>query len=93
MNTDLTLTYLILAQLGILLRQPALLNHRSIQKQLAIRPLDNLLLHCPLTNEPKHLHRLRLSNPMRTIHCLQVHLGIPIAIVHNDNVGHGKIDS
>ena len=66
---------------GVLLCQSALLNDGGVQKELAVSALDDLLLYGPFCDKPEDLHRLRLTDAVRPIHGLQIHLRVEIAVV------------
>mmetsp|Transcript_51023 Transcript_51023/g.127957 ORF Transcript_51023/g.127957 Transcript_51023/m.127957 type:complete len:200 (-) Transcript_51023:1119-1718(-) len=44
-------------------------------------------------NQPVHVHGLLLSNSMRSIHGLQVHLRIPVTVVQNYCVSRSKVNA
>jgi hypothetical protein len=77
--------------LGLL--RPPLLNDQLIQPQLLRRPLQHPLLHAPLRDEPEHVNLLRLPDPMRAVHRLQVRLRVPVRVVQDDDVGGGEVDA
>ena len=36
---------------------------------------------------------LLLADPMCSVHCLQIHLGIPVGVIEDDDVGGVQIDA
>lgn len=60
--------------IGLVVHEPALLNHQSVQAHLHLGALDDALLHSILRDEAEHAHFLRLSDTMSAIHRLEVHL-------------------
>ena len=73
--------------------RPALLDNELVQPKLLRRPLQHPLLDATLRDEPEHIHLLRLPNPVRAIHRLQVSLRVPVRVVQDDNVSSGEVDA
>ena len=71
----------------------SLLNDNSIQLELDGLPLDNLLLNTVFGDESVYIHILLLTNPMSSVHGLQIDLWIPIRVIENDVVGRHQVDT
>ena len=69
----------------VLFSQSSLLDNRSIQEQLPVSSFDDFLLDCAFGDESEYLNGLRLAQSMRTIHGLQIHLGIPVTECIDEN--------
>ena len=63
------------------------MNDYGVQVQLALCTLNNFLLDCILGHKTKYTHLLFLPDTVRAVLGLQVSLGVPIAVVQNDDVG------
>ena len=85
--------HLVLAQVLLVLGQPPLLDHHPIQPQLHRRPLHDLLVDGVLGDHPEHLDLLLLTDSVRPIHGLQVHLRVPVGVKEDDDVGGVEIDA
>mmetsp|Transcript_22804 Transcript_22804/g.58024 ORF Transcript_22804/g.58024 Transcript_22804/m.58024 type:complete len:574 (+) Transcript_22804:400-2121(+) len=84
----------VLAHLGGgIVGEAALLDDQRVQAQLLVRLLNHLLLNRVLNAEAEHLHLLLLADAMRAVHGLQIHLRVPVAVVQNDDVGGGQVDT
>ena len=70
-----------IALLAFRLLLSTLLNDELIKTELLRSALEHALLDTVLRNEAEHVHLLRLSDPVSTIHRLQVSLGIPGRVV------------
>ena len=79
--------HLVLAQVLLVLCQSTLLDHHPVQSQLHRRPLHDLLVDGVLGDQPEHLDLLLLTDPVRPIHGLQIHLGVPVGVEKDDDVG------
>ena len=85
--------HLVLAQVLLVLGQPPLLDHHPIQPQLHRRPLHDLLVDGVLGDHPEHLDLLLLTDSVRPIHGLQVHLRVPVGVKNDDDVGSVEVDA
>ena len=85
MSTEVTPTF------GSL--RPPLLDNELVESQLLRCTLEHALLNTALCDETEYIDLLRLADTMSTIHCLQVGLRIPVAVVQDDDVGSRQVDS
>eukprot|EP00968_Pinguiococcus_pyrenoidosus_P021742 scaffold2908_cov257-Pinguiococcus_pyrenoidosus.AAC.3 len=84
---------LLLAKLLLLVLQSPLLHHHRIELQLLLRPLDDLLLHGVLRDEPIDVHWLRLSDAVASVLGLQVCLRVPVGVVQDARVSRLEVDT
>mmetsp|Transcript_47611 Transcript_47611/g.79829 ORF Transcript_47611/g.79829 Transcript_47611/m.79829 type:complete len:768 (+) Transcript_47611:2909-5212(+) len=84
---------LVFAGGGVRGLQSALLDDGRVQVQLLQRPLVDALLHRPVRDEAEHGDRLLLPDPVRAVLGLQVHLGVPVAVVQDHGVGGRQVDA
>ena len=73
--------------------RPPLLDNELVESQLLRRALEHTLFNTALRDETEYIDLLRLADTMSTIHCLQVGLRIPVAVVQDDDVGSRQVDS
>jgi len=66
---------------------------KKIEQPATRSALQHPLIDAVRSDEPEHIHRLRLSNPVGPIHSLQIRLWIPVVVVENDNISSGQIDT
>lgn len=70
-----------------------LLDDNLVQSQLHFCSLYNPLFHCVLCDQTKHLHLFGLPDAVSSILSLQVHLGVPVGVIEDDNVSGGKVNA
>uniref|UniRef100_A0A7C9A2S5 Uncharacterized protein n=1 Tax=Opuntia streptacantha TaxID=393608 RepID=A0A7C9A2S5_OPUST len=68
-----------------------LANNYMFKLEFTESPFQNTTLHRLGSGKPIDMNRLRLTNPVTTIHRLQIHLGVPITIVKNTSVSRSKV--
>ncbi len=55
--------------------------------------LNDFFLNSVFSDEPVNIDWVFLPNSMSSIHGLKIHLWVPIAVVNDDSVGAGQVDS
>ena len=70
-----------------------LLNDNSVQLELDGLSLDDLLLNTVFGDESVYIYILFLTDPMSSVHGLQIDLWIPIRVIKNDVVGSHQVNT
>mmetsp|Transcript_2587 Transcript_2587/g.10030 ORF Transcript_2587/g.10030 Transcript_2587/m.10030 type:complete len:345 (+) Transcript_2587:674-1708(+) len=83
----------ILAEVLLVLLQSSLLNDESIERKFLVRFLDHLLLDATVGAKAEHLYLLLLTDAVRSIHRLKIHLRVPVAVVDDDGVRSGEVNT
>lgn len=63
-----------------------MLDDQIIPFQLDGLSFDDFLFDCILSDEPVNVDRIFLSDSMGSIHGLEIHLWVPVAVVNDDGV-------
>mmetsp|Transcript_5134 Transcript_5134/g.19039 ORF Transcript_5134/g.19039 Transcript_5134/m.19039 type:complete len:438 (+) Transcript_5134:1596-2909(+) len=67
-----------------------LASHHCGEIELALCTQDHALLHSALADKTEDLHVARLTNAVRPVLCLEVHLWVPVAVHVHHSVGAGE---
>ena len=73
--------------------RPTLLDDQLIKLQFLRGPIQDSLFDRILCDEPKYIDLLGLTNSVRSVHGLQIGLGIPITVKQDDDVGCDEVDT
>ncbi len=92
MLNNLEQVFLVVRGLGGMLRS-TLLNDELVELELLRGSFNDSFLDRVLRDESEHIDLLRLTDTMRSVHCLEIRLRVPIAVVQYNNVGSDHVDS
>lgn len=70
-----------------------MLNDQLVQAELLCRTFKHTLLNAAFSDEAEDVDLFGLANTMGTIHCLQVSLRVPVAVVEHHDIGGGQVDT
>lgn len=65
------------------------MDDHSAPTKFYLLSFDDFFLYCVLRDKAIHVDLILLANPVRSVHGLEIYLGIPIRVVNNHSVrGH-----
>jgi len=84
---------LLLAEQLVLEAATVLLNQQRVSFELYHLSLDNLFFNGALGDQPVYVDAVLLADTMRTVHCLKIHLRVPVAIIDDHGVCGSEINT
>ena len=90
MDEDLLILILRESLLG---RDLARLDNYLIKFQSNCLAFYDFLFHCVLGHQTVDIYFFLLANTVRSVHCLQIDLGVPVRVIQDDMVSSHQIES